>query len=55
VFVMVYCIGGVVGPSVGGMVMDMWPRHGLMLMLSAAAFSLVAALALEAKGRTPGR
>lgn len=55
VFVMVYCIGGVVGPSVGGMVMDIWPRHGLMLMLSAAAFSLLAALALEAKGRTPGR
>jgi len=55
VFVMVYCIGGVVGPSVGGMTMDAWPRHGLQIMLSIAAFSLLTALALEAKGRTPDR
>jgi len=37
----VYCIGGVIGPSVGGMAMDLWPRHGLPVLLSAAAFILL--------------
>jgi MFS family permease len=37
VFVMVYCLGGVIGPGVGGMAMDVWPRFGLQAVLSAAA------------------
>ena len=44
VFVMVYCLGGVIGPSIGGMAMDAWPRHGLQVVLSAAAFLLFAGL-----------
>jgi hypothetical protein len=48
VFVMVYCLGGVIGPSAGGMAMDAWPGHGLQVLLSAAAFLLVAGLALGA-------
>jgi MFS family permease len=53
-FVMVYCCGGVLGPSLGGLVMDLWPRHGLPALLSAAALSLVAGL-LIARGPGPGR
>jgi MFS family permease len=45
-FVMVYCLGGVLGPSVGGLLMDAWPRHGLQALLSSAAFVLLGALAL---------
>src|ERR1019366_5018065 len=52
VFVMVYCLGGVIGPSVGGMAMDAWPRHGLQVLLSGAAFLLLTGLALGAIRRT---
>jgi len=45
VFVMVYCLGGVIGPSVGGLVMDLWPDHGLQSLLSGAAFVLLGELA----------
>jgi MFS family permease len=52
VFVMVYCLGGVIGPSVGGIAMDVWPHHGLQGLLSGAAFLLLAGLALGAIRRT---
>ena len=52
VFVMVYCLGGVIGPSVGGIAMDAWPHHGLQALLSGAAFLLLAGLALGAIRRT---
>jgi len=55
VFVMVYCLGGVIGPSVGGMAMDAWPRHGLQGLLSGAAFLLLTGLALGAIRRTTER
>lgn len=45
-FVMIYCSGGVLGPSVGGLMMDLWPHHGLPALLSAAAFGLLAGLLL---------
>jgi len=45
VFVMVYCLGGVIGPSAGGIVMDRWPGLGLQLLLSGVAVVLLAALA----------
>jgi len=45
-FVMVYCLGGVIGPSVGGMVMDAWPDRGLQTFLSVAAFLLFGGLIL---------
>ena len=37
VFVMVYCLGGVVGPSLGGLAMDLWKPNGLVAFVSAAA------------------
>jgi MFS family permease len=52
VFVMVYCLGGVIGPSVGGIAMDVWPQHGLQVLLSAAALLLVGGLALGALRHT---
>jgi MFS family permease len=45
-FVMIYCIGGVLGPSIGGIALDVWPRMGLPLLLSVPAFGLLAALVL---------
>jgi MFS family permease len=46
VFVMVYCLGGVIGPSVGGIAMDMWPNRGLPVLLSGAAALMLGGLAL---------
>ncbi len=52
-FVMIYCSGGVLGPSVGGLMMDLWPHRGLPLLLSVAAFSLLAGLLLGRRRRIP--
>jgi predicted MFS family arabinose efflux permease len=49
VFVMVYCMGGVIGPSLGGILMDTWPDHGLQVLLSGAAFISLAGLALGSR------
>lgn len=49
VFVMVYCAGGVVGPSVGGLAMDRWQVGGFVAFVSAAALLLVAGLLLDAR------
>jgi MFS family permease len=46
VFVMVYCLGGAIGPSVGGWMMDVWPGHGLQALLSGAAFLFLGGLSL---------
>jgi MFS family permease len=45
-FVMVYCLGGVIGPSSGGMAMDLWPNWGLPILLSGAALPMLGGLAL---------
>jgi MFS family permease len=45
-FVMVYCFGGVIGPSVGGMAMDLWPSRGLPVLLSGAALLMLGGLAV---------
>jgi MFS family permease len=50
-FVMVYCIGGVIGPSAGGMVMDQWPGRGLPILLSAAALLMLVGLSLSRSDR----
>lgn len=50
-FVMIYCSGGVLGPSVGGLMMDLRPHTGLPLLLSVAAFSLLAGLLLGRRRR----
>ena len=47
VFVMAYCLGGVIGPSVGGIAMDEWPRTGLQALLSGSAFCLLAVLTFK--------
>jgi MFS family permease len=44
-FVMVYCLGGVIGPSAGGMAMDLWPSRGLPALLSGAASLMLVGLA----------
>lgn len=52
-FVMVYCVGGVIGPSVGGMVMDQWPSRGLPVLLSGAAALMLVGLGMGL-GVAPG-
>jgi len=54
-FVMVYCMGGVIGPSVGGAAMDLWPNRGLPVLLSGAAFLMLAGLAVSAAVSAPSR
>ncbi len=51
VFVMVYCLGGVIGPSVGGFALDQWPLHGLPVVLSGGALLLLAGFLVPARGR----
>jgi predicted MFS family arabinose efflux permease len=54
-FVMVYCLGGVIGPSVGGFCMDASPRFGLQALLSAGACILFLGLTVEVlRGRPRG-
>ncbi len=48
-FVIVYCLGGVIGPSLGGIAMDRWPRGGLPALLSGAALALLLGLAMGAR------
>jgi MFS family permease len=43
VFVVVYCAGGIVGPSLGGLAMDWWTPNGLLVFLSVAPLLLAAA------------
>jgi MFS family permease len=43
-FVMVYCCGGILGPSIGGLMMDLSPGNGLPLMLAVPALILCAVL-----------
>jgi MFS family permease len=44
VFVLVYCAGGLVGPSLGGLAMDYWTPNGLLVFLSAAPLLLAVGL-----------
>src|SRR5262249_47320720 len=44
VFVVVYCAGGIVGPSLGGLAMDWWKPNGLLGFLRSAPLLLAAAL-----------
>jgi MFS family permease len=48
-FVMVYCLGGVIGPSAGGIAMDLWPIRGLPVLLSSAALLMLGGLALHSR------
>jgi MFS family permease len=44
VFVVVYCAGGIAGPSLGGFAMDCWTPNGLLVFLSCAPLLLGAGL-----------
>jgi MFS family permease len=50
VFVVVYCAGGIAGPSLGGFAMDCWTPNGLLVFLSAAPLLLGATLLRTALG-----
>jgi MFS family permease len=52
-FVMVYCLGGVIGPSAGGITMDLWPNRGLPVLLSCAPLLMLAGLAAGVAQRRP--
>jgi MFS family permease len=52
-FVMVYCLGGVIGPSAGGMAMDLWPSRGLPILLSGAALLMLGGLGIRAQRKVP--
>ena len=54
-FVMVYCLGGVIGPSAGGIAMDLWPERGLPVLLSGAALLMLAGLLPAAVRGRPAR
>jgi MFS family permease len=41
VFVVVYCLGGLVGPGLGGLAMDWWTPQGLVVFLSCVPLLLV--------------
>ncbi len=50
VFVVVYCAGGIVGPSLGGLAMDAWTPNGLLVFLSGAPLLLGAGLLRHMRG-----
>lgn len=53
VFVMVYCAGGIIGPTLGGLAMDFWPGIGLPALLSAAPALLLIGLMGRREPATP--
>jgi hypothetical protein len=50
--VLVYCAGGLVGPSLGGLAMDWWTPNGLLVFLSGAPLLLAAGLLPQIRGRS---
>jgi MFS family permease len=52
-FVMVYCLGGVIGPSAGGIAMDLWPGWGLPMLLSGAALLMLGGLGIAVRRKVP--
>jgi len=52
VFVVVYCAGGIVGPSLGGLSMDWWKPNGLLLFLSGAPLLLAGPLLRRVRKRS---
>ena len=53
VFIVVYCLGGLVGPALGGVAMDWWTPYGLVAFLSSVP--LLLALPLLASARSSQR
>ena len=50
-FVMVYCTGGLIGPSVGGLAMDLWPTNGFIMLVSSAALLLALVIVCDSLRR----
>lgn len=50
-FVVVYCAGGIVGPSLGGTAMDLWAPNGLVVYLSCAPLLLLFPLLVKSLRR----
>jgi len=48
VFIVVYCLGGLVGPGLGGVAMDWWTPYGLVAFLSCAPLLLALPLVASA-------
>ncbi len=46
-FIIFYCSGGIVGPSLGGLAMDLWRPNGFVLLLSGVAAVLFIGLRVE--------
>jgi MFS family permease len=53
VFVMIYCLGGVIGPTAGGLAMDAWMPRGLLLFLAGAPLLLLAGLSFRRPTTSP--
>jgi MFS family permease len=53
VFIVVYCLGGLVGPGLGGVALDWWSPHGLIVFLSCGPLLLAVPLLASAR-RTRG-
>lgn len=46
-FVMIYCVGGIIGPSIGGFLLDAWPHWGLCVLVACAAGVLLAGIGIK--------
>jgi hypothetical protein len=45
-FVMVYCAGGLLGPELGGLSMDLWHADGFVVLVATAALVLAISLGI---------
>jgi MFS family permease len=52
VFVIVYCAGGILGPSLGGVAMDLWAPDGLIVFLSCVPLLLAIPLVTKRSHRS---
>jgi MFS family permease len=50
-YVMVYCAGGLLGPGLGGLAMDLWRTDGFVVLVAAAAVVLAISLGMESLRR----
>ena len=48
-YVMTYCAGGVIGPSLGGLAMDLWKPRGFIVFVSLASALMIVGLSIEAR------
>lgn len=51
-YIMMYALGMLLGPSVSGIVMEVWPQYGYIVALSAASFLCIATLLARGMAKT---